>query len=385
MLRGFSDRPDVQRNRRRLLNTGIAGTDIVYPFGFSTAKWLAARCGGRLTVEWKDVARPEVVEGRLQPFSLWAERPVFDEPPLDGRAWLDRLRGNETDAAFIIRRSAAMPVRGMVNDHLYDELGLTLRIAAGPDSPDRTRARMPGHRLVTQRAPLRLARPDIAAEIMTPPKRIRRIGEREARVLAGSGPRGDGDACPRSLYVHGRQPEGRLPRRLRRRPRVLLRRRRSRAAPAARRRLRHPHAPQRRAHRLRPLQRALAVVGSRLQRLRELPRRRVGLGLWPAARRDPRDVRGRHVHHRPVSAGPSQRRRPRVGRVVVLLQARVQALGSRHCAARGERGREGRRAEGLPHRSWHLRKLVSANLFLQLGPPRATCSARSRPAPSASR
>ena len=44
MLKGFSQRPDVQRHRRRLENTGIAGTDTVYPFGFSTAKWLAARC-----------------------------------------------------------------------------------------------------------------------------------------------------------------------------------------------------------------------------------------------------------------------------------------------------------------------------------------------------
>ena len=143
MLTSFSSRPDLQRHARRLASSGMAGTDTVYPFGFSTARWLAARCGDRLSVEWKDVAQPETLEGRLQLFSLWAERPVFDEPPLDGRAWLDRLRGHDTDAAFIIRRSAALPVRGMANDHLYDELGLTLRIAAGPDSPDRTRARSP--------------------------------------------------------------------------------------------------------------------------------------------------------------------------------------------------------------------------------------------------
>jgi hypothetical protein len=183
MLNGFGGRTDLRRHRRRLASTGIAGTDTVYPFGFSTAKWLAARCGDRLSVEWADVAHPETVEGRLQLFSLWAERPVFDEPPLDGREWLDRLRGSETDAAFIIRRSAALPVRGMANDHLYDELGLTLRVAAGPTSPDRTRARVPGRRLLTQRTPLRLARPDIVAEIMTPPKRIRRIGERQAQGL----------------------------------------------------------------------------------------------------------------------------------------------------------------------------------------------------------
>ena len=183
MLKGFSQRPDVQRHRRRLENTGIAGTDTVYPFGFSTAKWLAARCGDRLSVEWNDVAHPEAVEGRLQLFSLWAERPVFDEPPLDGRAWLDRLRGNQTDAAFIINRSAALPVRGMANDHLYDELGLTLRVAAGPGAPDRTRARIPGRRLVTQPTPLRLARPDIVAELMRPPARIRRVGRRQAQAL----------------------------------------------------------------------------------------------------------------------------------------------------------------------------------------------------------
>jgi hypothetical protein len=183
MLRDFRERADLQRHRRRLVSTGIAGTDIVYPFGFSTARWLAARCGSRLRVEWAEVARPDTVAGRLQLFTLWAERPVFDEPPLEGREWLERLRGLDTDAAFIIRRSAALPVRGMANDHLYDELGLTLRVAAGPDSPDRTRARAAGHRLFVQRAPLRLSRPDIVAEIMKPPRRIRRIGGRRAAQL----------------------------------------------------------------------------------------------------------------------------------------------------------------------------------------------------------
>ncbi|MGE5198556.1 MAG: hypothetical protein ACM3H9_02865, partial [Rhodospirillaceae bacterium] len=50
-------------------------------------------------------------------------------------------------------------------------------------SPDRTRARVSGRRLVTQRGPLRLGRPDLAAEIGKPPKRIRRIGARRARAL----------------------------------------------------------------------------------------------------------------------------------------------------------------------------------------------------------
>jgi hypothetical protein len=183
MLNTFHARADVASHRTRLVDSGMAGTDTVYPFGFSTARWLAARCGGNMRVEWPLVDRPDALEGRLQLFSLWAERPVFDEPPLEGRAWLERLRGRDTDAVFIIRRSAALPVRGMANDHLYDELGLTLRVAAGPNTPDRTRARVPGHPLVTQRDPLRTARPDITAEMMKPPRRIRRVGGRLARTL----------------------------------------------------------------------------------------------------------------------------------------------------------------------------------------------------------
>lgn len=183
MLQTFAARPDLRRHRERLAGTGIAGTDTVYPFGFSTARWLAERCGGQLSVDWKNVDNRGALDGRLQLFSLWAERPVFDEPPLDGRAWLERLRGRETDAAFIIRRSAALPVRGMANDHLYDELGLTLRVAAGPKTPDRTRARVAGHALVTQGAPLRTSRPEIRAEILKPPRRIRPVGGRQARGL----------------------------------------------------------------------------------------------------------------------------------------------------------------------------------------------------------
>jgi hypothetical protein len=183
MLGEFAARPDVARHARRLAGSGIAGTDTVYPFGLSTAHWLAARCGDRLSVEWKDVARPDVVDARLPLFALWAERPVFDEPPLDGREWLDRLRGGQTDAAFLVTRSASLPVPGLAREHLYDEMGLALRVAAGPSSPDRTRVRVQGHRLVPQRAPLRLARPDIVAGIAEPPRRIRRLGERRAAEL----------------------------------------------------------------------------------------------------------------------------------------------------------------------------------------------------------
>ncbi len=183
MLRAFDARSDLRRHRRALTDSGIAGTDIVHPFLGSTARWLAARWPRNLTIEWQQIENRSVLEGRLAHVALWAERPIFDEPPLALRPWLDRVRGGDTDAAFLVWRSAALPLDELVRDHLYEELGLTLRLAAGPDTPNRTRARVRRHAVATQSGALRRDRPDLAVEISRPPRRVSPVGSRAARSL----------------------------------------------------------------------------------------------------------------------------------------------------------------------------------------------------------
>ncbi len=179
LLRVFADRADLTRHRRALENSGIAGTDIVYPFAASTARWLADAWGNRLTVAWE--AAPEAaLETRLPLLTLWAERAVFDEPPLDMRAWIDALRGPDTDATFLIRRSKASTGTTLLGDQLYDELGLTLRLGPGPDTPARTRARVARHPLTCQERPLRTGRPDLRSVVLEPPKAVRDVPRREA-------------------------------------------------------------------------------------------------------------------------------------------------------------------------------------------------------------
>ena len=179
-LRAFHTRPDLRAHAAELVNSGIAGTAIVYPFGFSTARWLAERWGDRLTIDWDALGNADAFDTRLHLASLWSERPVFDEPPHDGRAWLDRLRGRETDAAFVIRRSQAVLPPGLVGEYLYDELGLTVRVAPGETTPRRTGARLPGHPVVTQPAPLRTGRPDLRQAVTIPPRRVRSLSETQA-------------------------------------------------------------------------------------------------------------------------------------------------------------------------------------------------------------
>lgn len=183
MLGAFHRRIDLRRLRSRLENSGIAGTDTVYPFAASTARWLAERAPDALTVEWDAGENTRAFETRLPLLTLWSERAVFDEPPLEGRVWVGRLRGGETDATLLVRRSAAVTGTTLLGDELYDELNLTLRVAAGPDAPDRTRPRVAGHPLVLQRGPLRTGRPDLRADMLVPPRHIRSASGRTAVEL----------------------------------------------------------------------------------------------------------------------------------------------------------------------------------------------------------
>lgn len=182
-LRVFAQRRDLRRHRRAFENSGMAGTEIVYPFAAATARWLAGRCGASLTVAWGHEENTDALDTRLPLLTAWGERAVFDEPPLATRPWIEKLRGRDTDAAFLIARCAASTGTSMLGDQLYDELGLTLRVAPGPGTPSRTLARAPRRAVACQTGPLRRERPDIQAEARKPPRSTRDVRGREATAL----------------------------------------------------------------------------------------------------------------------------------------------------------------------------------------------------------
>ena len=182
MLQAFDRRSDLRRFRSELIDSGIAGTDVYYPFSASTAHWLVTRWGEKVTLDWETVDA-ERLDRHLSLLALYAESPGLDETPLSGRAWLDRLRGQTTDAEFLVRRMASLPAGLFVRDRVFDELGLMMRLAPGSDTPDRTRARHQRSPLRFQTEPPRRGRPDLRAEVRRPPKSIRTVSLREADVL----------------------------------------------------------------------------------------------------------------------------------------------------------------------------------------------------------
>jgi len=93
------------------------------------------------------------------------------------------LRGHETDAGFLVRRSDACTGTTLLGDQLYDELGLTLRLSPGLDTPSRTHARTTRRAVSYQTGPLRIGRPDPLVAANEPLRGVADVSRRDAERL----------------------------------------------------------------------------------------------------------------------------------------------------------------------------------------------------------
>jgi hypothetical protein len=216
MLAAFSRRPDLDRFRTRLIDSGIAGTAIRFRFFSAMAVWLAELWPEQLEIEWKRFESNDRLETLLPLLALAAEQPGLDEYDLGLRGWLAELRGPEGEAAFLIRRFHALAASGEVIERLWDELdppmllnpreGTAGRPAAprqnaaragragsaaaspphspaGPATPSRTLAFHARAPRALQSRPLSRARPDLRTELAREPRRVRACSPGEAREI----------------------------------------------------------------------------------------------------------------------------------------------------------------------------------------------------------
>jgi hypothetical protein len=184
MAERFASRRDLRRLRAGLADSGLAGTDIRYSFYAPTARWLAARWGERLFVDWDGMETEKLLEDRLQLIVCWGETPALDEIDDTPRGWVRSLKGPaETDGRFLVERFARLGANGLERDRIYEELDLPLVLRGGPDTPSRTRARLPGRPVHYQTRPLRRERPDLRRELAIPPRSVRAVGPRRGAQI----------------------------------------------------------------------------------------------------------------------------------------------------------------------------------------------------------
>ncbi|UCD99618.1 MAG: hypothetical protein JSV42_02495 [Chloroflexota bacterium] len=182
MLASFGRRGDLRRFRRALADTGIAGTDIHYSFFWPTACWIVKRFPDYLTIDWAKFTNKNKLEDLLPILLPYSESLSFDMLSFSPREWLNHLKGTgETDAAFLIRRFAALRVNSFTKEKLFEDLDVPMRITSGPDTPARTGAKLSGMSVVFQTQPLSRTRPNLRQEIQKPPIGVRLLPPSEGQ------------------------------------------------------------------------------------------------------------------------------------------------------------------------------------------------------------
>jgi hypothetical protein len=183
MLDAFARRADVRTHRLALATSGIAGTPIHCRFFAGQAQWLAQHWPDQLQLDRSDFEAEARIARALPPLLTPAEASALIELKLAGYSALDRLRScSETDAAFLLRRIAAMPGNSLTREAFSDGVDASFVLAPGRATPSRTAAHFAAAPIVFRHDAPTHARPDLRAEMARAPQSVRRLSLRDGRT-----------------------------------------------------------------------------------------------------------------------------------------------------------------------------------------------------------
>jgi hypothetical protein len=168
-LARFEARPALRRHRADLDSTGIAGTLYRYPFNYTMTRWLSARWGRAVDVDWPAYKKHEwdEVAGLLSQLVAWAENEGLDDDDTGSWDWMRVARGRNNSLQYLLERIAQRGFPEPLARHLFESLGLPLvwDLAGCPDAV--TNAVLPVRRVFY--APVQRERPaDFAASVLGP-------------------------------------------------------------------------------------------------------------------------------------------------------------------------------------------------------------------------
>lgn len=185
MLGRFHRRTDLHDHRAALVNSGIAGTAMYYPFFWPTARWLAQRASGQLKLDREDTVAGENIAALLPAIVTAPEANALRELQPAGYAGLDALRPRRSsDACYLLDRIAAMPGDDATREVFHDRINPSYVLEPGRDAPNRSAARFQRAPAAFMAAPPRRDRPDLRNEIRRAPLDARQLAPRDgARII----------------------------------------------------------------------------------------------------------------------------------------------------------------------------------------------------------
>jgi len=177
----------VAPRREELRNTGIAGTTYHYPFNYAMTRWLRARYGRAVDVDWPAYRRRawDDVAALLSLVVAWAENEGLDDDDVPSWEWIRAAKGPDrrTDLGWLLDVLAAQRLAPKLEAHLFESLNLPLRwdLAECPDAVTHARlaARPFFHRRLLSERPA-----DFGREVLRAPGELRLLSpERADRVI----------------------------------------------------------------------------------------------------------------------------------------------------------------------------------------------------------
>ncbi len=129
-----------QSDRDELMQTGVVGSTIRYPYDEPMAAWLLKQLERHVDFDWDayDEKVDDPLAGYLPLFMETAEHDALDSGDLTTRDLIEAAHGERTALAWLLERfRAALPDRN-VRQQIYNSMNLALRLELIPEGPSRT-------------------------------------------------------------------------------------------------------------------------------------------------------------------------------------------------------------------------------------------------------
>lgn len=167
----------IAAEKARLDNSGIAGTLVRYPFNYDIARWLCAKYGPAVTIDWTSYKKRawDEVAALLSLVVAPAENEGLDAEHVPSWDWVALAKAGSglTDLQWLLAILQRHAFDEAVARHLYESLSLSLVWDLSSCRDAVTHARLPVRRVFFHgREPL-LGRPaDFAADVRQPVGRV---------------------------------------------------------------------------------------------------------------------------------------------------------------------------------------------------------------------
>lgn len=172
------------RERRRLDDTGLAGTTTRYRYVAAAARWLAAQAGAGVEIDWRALDDPDLLGATVAPLLDPLEDEVTEFTGRGFREWLERAKGGSdlNDLGWLMAQWPARPepaAAAFQRDYDLADVPLVWRLGSHDDAATDAVMRGPLH----VRSHLRRPAADTPQAVREPFDALRRLRAHEARRL----------------------------------------------------------------------------------------------------------------------------------------------------------------------------------------------------------